>query len=212
MIRIGYIDEDKGWRNTFRQFLKDEFDIILFDINKDSDIDTLTDSIFNANLDMLVIDFRLDETGLVDFNADSLIEKIQERNLYFPLIILTSHEVDALDHISNANIVNGKDMLNGDAHKREILVHKIRKISADYQEEYGRSITRLKELIDKRNKGEALLPNEEDEFVELSTYMDKTSNAKERSSRTFYSADTNKKLDEIIAIAAEILKNIPKSE
>ncbi|RYE42239.1 MAG: hypothetical protein EOP48_23495 [Sphingobacteriales bacterium] len=58
-------------------------------------------------------------------DADKIVELIQERNLYYPLIILTSNETDALDHIENVNLINGKDMLSseGDNSKKDILKH-----------------------------------------------------------------------------------------
>lgn len=208
MYKIGYIDEDKGWRNTFRQYLKEDFEIILFDITADTEQDILVDQVFNQNLDMLVVDFRLDETGLVDFNADTLIDKIQERNLYFPIIILTSHELDALDHVSNANLVNGKDMLDGENPKVEILKQKILKITTDYKNTISESLSKLKELEAKR-QAEGLKPDEEDLYVDLNNYIDKTMSAKEHMSRSFYSESTNKKLDELIAKTQELLNKIP---
>jgi hypothetical protein len=208
MYKIGYIDEDKGWRNTFRQYLKDDFEIVLFDITEETTVETLVDDIFNQTIDMLVIDFRLDETGLVDFNADTLVDKIQERNLYYPLIILTSFESDALDHLENANLVNGKDMLSGDnTSKVAILKQKINKIASDYTSKVTDSITELEALEQKRvEKG--LEPDEEDKFVELNNYLDKTTSAKGRLSRTFYSEDTNKKLDDLISKTEQLLKQI----
>ncbi|WP_254526719.1 MULTISPECIES: hypothetical protein [unclassified Sphingobacterium] len=208
MYKIGYIDEDKGWRSTFRQYLKDDFEIVLFDINEETTVETLVDDVFNQAMDMLVIDFRLDETGLVDFNADTLVDKIQERNLYYPLIILTSFESDALDHLENANLVNGKDMLSGDnSSKVSILKQKISKIANDYISKMKETVLEL-EILEKRRVKNGLEPNEEDRFVELNNYLDKTTSAKGRLSRTFYSEDTNKKLDELICKTEQLLKQI----
>jgi hypothetical protein len=208
MYRIGYIDEDKGWRNTFRQYLKDDFEIVLFDITEETTVETLVDDIFNQAIDMLVIDFRLDETGLVDFNADILVDKIQGRNLYYPLIILTSFESDALDHLENANLVNGKDMLSGDStSKVSILKQKISKIAGDYTFKVSESVSEL-EILEKKRVETGLNPNEEDRFVELNNYLDKTTSAQGRLSRTFYSEDTNKKLDDLISKTEQLLKQI----
>ena len=209
--RIGYIDEDKGWRVTFRQYLKDEFEIVLFDIDEGTTLEGLVEDIFQQDVDMLVIDFRLDETGAVDFNADTLVQKIQERNLYYPLIILTSFESDALDHLENANIVNGKDLLSGDMDdKVPVLKHKIRKIADDYAAKMKTAYKTLGNLEKKRTE-EGLKPNEEDEFVEVNTFIDKATSSKGRLARSFYAVDTNKKLDELIAKTEEILKQIQKA-
>jgi hypothetical protein len=210
MHRIGYIDEDKGWRNIFRQYLKDEFEIVLFDIGEDTTLDTLVNEVFDQNVDMLVIDFRLDETGFVDFNADALIHKIHERNLYYPLIILTSYESDALDHLENANIVNGKDLLSGDMDdKVPILKQKIHKIANDYANKMKVAYSTL-ETLERKRVEEGLDPDEEDKFVEVNTFIDKSTSAKGRLARSFYSEDTNRRLSDLIAKTEEILKQIEK--
>jgi hypothetical protein len=210
MYRIGYIDEDNGWKNTFRQSLKDDFEIILFDIKDDSTVESLVAEIFDAKVDMIVLDFRLDETGLVEFNADALVDKILETNLYFPLIVLTSHEIDALEHLSNANIVNGKDMLEGDSPKVDILKHKINKLVIDYNTRITDSTTELKALEAKKEDS-GLQPAEEDRYVELNNFFDKLSDAKGHISRTFYSQDTNKRLDILIKKTEELINKLPKN-
>lgn len=207
MYRIGYIDEDKGWLNTFYQYLKDDFEIVLFDLTEETEIDNLVEDVFNNAIDLLVLDFRLDETGVVDFNADSLVEKIQERNLYYPLIVLTSHESDALDHLPDAHIVNGKDMLESDNSKIEILKHKISKVASDYKTKLIDSEGHLATLEDKRVTV-GLEPDEEDKYVELNNFLDKTTAAKGHLSRTFYSVDTNNKLDKLIQKTEELLNKI----
>jgi len=208
MVRIGYIDDDKAWRNTFWQFFKSDFDVVLFDINEKTDVDSLTDDIFEKDIDMLVIDFRLES---VDFNADALVDKIQERNLYYPMIVLTSYESEALDHLANANLVNGKDMLDGDNPKPDILKQKMLKIADDYKRKISKSEREL-EFLEKKRVKEGLIPNEEDIYVELNNFLDKTVAAKKHLSRTFYSEDTNKKLDDLIGKMEHLLNMIPGDE
>jgi len=212
MYRVGYIDEDKGWLNTFYQNFKSEFDVKLFEVNEETELDTLVTQIFDSAIDILVLDFRLDETGLVDFNADQIMDKIQERNLYYPLIVLTSHETDALDHLSDAHVVNGKDLLDMGDEKLLILKHKVSKIAGDYKKKIAEAEIELKTLEEKRFKG-GLLPNEEDRYVQLNSFLDKTIVAKGHLSRSFYSVDTNKRLDDLIEKTESLLRKLDdKSE
>lgn len=205
--RIGYIDEDEGQKNTFYNSLKDEFDVHLIDIAEGVTIESLTDEIFSSNLDMLVLDFRLDETGLVDFNAESLIDQIKRRNTFYPLIVLTSHQVDALNHVSDANLVNDKQqMLNNDL---DVLKQKLNKIAESYQRQKESSEEGLRRLEEILRKGE-LTPEQEDQYVELNSYLEKTMHGDSRISRTFFSQSTNRKLDELISKAEEVLKQISK--
>ncbi len=208
MYRLGYIDEDEGQRNNFYQFLKGDFEIKLFGITEETELDLLVEEIFQSGIDMLVLDFRLDETGLVDFNADSLVDKIQERNLYYPMVILTSHEEDAMDHISNANLINGKEEMLGS--KVQLFKQKLNKIVNSYQTTVSEAETEL-EVLENKRQNEGFDAKEEDRYVELNNYLDKTMAAKSRISRTFYSEDTNKKLDDLIEKTTEILSKIKEN-
>ena len=92
MLRIGYIDEDEAQQNSFYHALKEYFDVVIFEITKETNKANLVEDVFKSALDVLVLDFRLDENGLLDFNANEIIEEIQKRNLYYPLIVFTSDE------------------------------------------------------------------------------------------------------------------------
>lgn len=210
MYRLGYIDEDAGQRSSFYQFLKDDFDITLFEINDETDVDSLVEDVFQSGIDMLVLDFRLDEGEYLDFNADSIIEKIQERNLYYPLVILTSHELDALDHISNANLVNGKEEMLGP--KVDVFKQKLTKIIQVYQSQLSDAENTIKNLEFKRQSGTALTQPEEDQYVELNAFLEKTMSANSTISRTFYSEGTNKKLDDLIEKTEALLSKIEKKD
>lgn len=207
MYRVGYVDEDEGQSSSFYQFLKNDFNVVLFEITEETNIESLVDDIFNSGLDILVLDFRLDETGLVDFNADKIVEAIQERNLYYPLVILTSHEIDALDHLDNANLVNGKEEMLGS--KVEVFKQKLNKIASSYQNKIAETEVELAKLEDKRSSEDGLKPGEEDKYVTLNNFMDKTIAARGHISRSFYSENTNKKLDELISKTEELLNKIP---
>lgn len=211
--KIGYIDENEGWKSTFYHAFADDFEVILFDLNEKTTAESLVEEIFSQPLDMLVIDFLLDETGILDFNADKIVELIQNRNLYYPLIILTSNETDALDHIENVNLINGKDMLSSedDTSKKHILKHKFTKIIESYKLKLGASENKLSELEIKRNDI-GLSPTEEDKYVELNNYLDNISTSSGRISRSFYSEGTNNRLDDLIKKTQTMIELIEKEQ
>ncbi|KPM49516.1 hypothetical protein [Jiulongibacter sediminis] len=209
MLRVGYIDEDEGQRNSFHHLFKDEFEVILFEITEETNAENLVDEVLKSAIDVLVLDFRLDENGLVDFNADKLVEGIQAINLFYPLVVLTSHEVDALDHLENAHLVNGKDdMLDS---KIDIFKQKLRSIALDNKRKIESAEAELKKLEEKRING-GFDSKEEDRYVELSSFLDQTISAKGRVSRSFYSEHTNKKLDDLIGLAEQMLNKMPDQE
>lgn len=209
MLKIGYVDEDEGQRNSFYHFLKDDFEVVLIDITEDTNVENLVDEIIKSGLDVLVLDYMLSENGLVEFNAESLVDTIYEINKHYPLVILTSHETDALDQIANAHLINGKDDMLGQ--KLPIFKQKLTKIAIEYKNEIKNSEAELKDLENKRlSKG--LSAAEEDRYVELNSFLDMTVDSKGRVSRTFYSEETNKKLDNLIDLAEKMLKKLPDKE
>jgi hypothetical protein len=206
MLRIGYVDEDGGQRNSFYHYLKDEFEIILPEITEDTTVEKLVQDILGSGLDVLVLDYMLSENGLVDFNAESLVDRIYEINRYYPLVILTSHETDALDQIANAHLINGKDILDN---KLMIFKHKLNKISQDYKSEIQKSEKELLELENTRNSEAGLSAAQEDRYVELNSFLDSTIQHKGKVSRTFYSEETNSKLDNLIELTEQMIKKLP---
>lgn len=210
MYKLGYIDEDAGQRSSFYHFLKDDFEIVLFEMNETTTVESLIEDVFQSGIDMLVLDFRLDDSGDFDFNADTLIEEIQQRNLFYPLVILTSHELDALDHISNANLVNGKEEMLGT--KVGIFKQKLSKIIHAYKSKLSDAESEVQDLETKRQSEHGLSPVEEDRFVELNIFLEKTMYSKNSIPRSFYSIDTNKKLDDLIQQTKNLLSKIENKD
>src|SRR5579862_1071795 len=213
--KIGYVDENEGRKSTFYHAFKNDFDLEMFELGSDTTAEGLVEQIFAKRLDLLVIDFLLDETGDLDFNADEIVERIQEKNLYYPILILTSNETDALDHIENVNLINGKDMLSGElgdkGGKVPILIHKFTKIIEGYRTKLQDSEKALEDLEHIR-KEKRLSPKEEDRYVELNKYMDNVAAPKGRISRTFYAEDTNERLDQLIKKTQEMIELMGKEK
>jgi len=172
--KIGYVDGEIGFRSFFHQALKDEFEVKLFDITEDTPVNWLVEEIFTSNLDVLVFDFQLDD--VVDFNANQLIKVIQERNLYYPYIVLAAHVEDALDKLENVHLVNAKDQMEY-PDKLELFKQKLKKIASVYKDKVDGSFTELKKLEDKRISF-GLTPIEEDRYVDLNHFVDNTIGAK----------------------------------
>lgn len=201
--KVGYVDENEGQQLLFYHAFSSDFEVKTFEIPENLDPDELVEDIFQAKLDVLVLDFTLNDSGLVDFNSDTLIDKILSQNLHYPLVILTSNEIDALHHIDNANLVNGKDEMLND--KKHIFKEKLIKIASTYESDVAEALETLGVLEAKR-KTEGLDPDEEDDYVRVNNFLGETTDADSHISRTFFSEDTNKMLDEVIKIAEELLK------
>jgi len=208
MYKIGYIDEDKGWRNTFYQYFKEEFDIILFEIDNSTTVENLITRIYDENLDELIIDFRLDESGLVNFNGNAIVEKILVNNPHFPILMLTSYEQDAIDHVDNVNIINAKDILEGEKpEKVEVLKSKISSIIKNYYSKIGKSEKRIEELIEKRDNTHLQL-NEEEELTRLYVYLDEINPKDKTIPVNLLQPESITRLNEFVLQTKEILEHL----
>ncbi len=63
--KIAYIDEDDGWLNTFYQTFKSDFDILRIKADSTTTLKNIVDKIFKSEVDGIVTDYLLDETGEV---------------------------------------------------------------------------------------------------------------------------------------------------
>lgn len=204
MFKIGYIDEDKGWRNTFYQFFKNDFEIISFDINQDTKFENLIIEVENQKLDALIVDFLLDESGLVNFKGNKIVEKVLSKRPHFPILVYTSHEPDAITDMENVNIINEKDER---PEKVEVLKSKILSLINNYNLKVVKSECRVEELTSKRNK-EPLTLLEEEELSKLYIYLDEIYPDEKTIPANLLHNESITRLNEFVQQTSEILEQL----
>ena len=178
MIRLGYLDEDKGNRNTFFRVFKKDFEVIMLEDNsKLATVDMVLEEIENLRLDVLAVDFRLADKGWVSYNGDEVIRAIWNKRRYFPVFMLTSYVDSALEKMDNVFLVNDKDGLSDAA-----MVAQLKKQITSAVDTYHRLIEeknkRLKELVSIQKYGQ-ISDEEERELCRLNvemSYIDPKSN------------------------------------
>lgn len=170
--KIAYIDEDDGWLNTFYHTFKSDFEILKIKADANTTLKNIVETIFANQVDGIVTDYLLDETGEVDFNGNLIVDAIRDFKPYFPAIMLTAHEPQAISQTEDVNIINGKDILDGENEKRlEILRLKMKSNIDRYYSLIENTEARIKVLVRQRNDA-TLEPNEEEEFTKLFILMD----------------------------------------
>ena len=89
--KIGYIDEDdkqvKKYRKRFRDF---GIDIIGYEFQQDMSIEDLMAQVYQSEIDLLMIDYKLDESSKVSFNGEAVEREIYDKKPLFPHIIFTN--------------------------------------------------------------------------------------------------------------------------
>lgn len=207
MIRLGYLDEDKGNRNTFYRVFKKDFEVIMLDDNtRLNSADMVLDEIDRLELDVLAVDFRLADGGWVAFNGDEVVRVIWNRRRYFPVFMLTSYVNNALEKMDNVFLVNDKDCLsNNDS------ISLLKKQISSSVETYHRIIRekeeQLKQLVEKQKAGE-LTDKEEMDLLALNVEMNNIDPGSNPMSPDMMQTKSITDLHEMVDLARTLLKSI----
>lgn len=207
MIRLGYLDEDKGNRNTFFRVFKKDFEVIMLEDNsKLLSVDMVLAEIENLKLDVLAVDFRLADSGWVPFNGDEVVKAIWDKRRYFPVFMLTSYVNNALEKMENVFLVNDKDGLSDST-----MVVQLKKQISSSVDTYHRIIDeknkRLRELVEAQKSGQ-MNGEEEKELLKLNielNYMDPNSNPL---TPDMMQTSSVKELHELVDLTRNLVKSI----
>lgn len=208
--KIAYIDEDDGWLNTFYQTFKNDFDILKIKADASTTLDNIVSTVFEKGMDGIITDYLLDETGEVEFNGNQIVDAIRDYKPHFPALMLTAHEPQAISQTEDVNIINGKDILDGENEKRlAILKVKIKSNIDRYYELIANTQNRIEELTKKRNE-DALEANEEEELTKLFILIDELEPEGKEIPANLIKKEAITKLNTFVDQTREILDELKK--
>lgn len=208
MIRLGYLDENKGNRNTFYRIFKKDFEVVMLDdFEKVFTLDLLLKEIDKQEIQVLAVDYKLADSGVVQYDGDQVLEAINEHKRYFPVFMMTSYVDAAIHKVNNTFLVNDKDGLS-DPKIVELLKSQI----AGSVESYNRIVSgieqRTKELETKQNTG--LSKAEETELLNLHVELNKIDPISNPLSPDKMQTETIKDLRDAVALSEKILRSLRK--
>ena len=206
--KIGYIDEETQWVEKFKRDLKDDFEIIVFDLNADLSLIDIVKQIEEAELDCLLVDYELNEADIVQFNGNEIIEKIKEQYPYFPVFIITGkEEKDVLEQVEDGDIVRLKDELND---KRSILIQRIKLKIESYHRQIQEAEETVKKLVEKRNTEGGLSIPEEELLTEKYLFLEKINPSQQTLPDNLIQPESITKLNEFVSDTKQILEELKK--
>jgi len=210
MYKIGYIDEDDGWLNTFYQTFKMDFDILQVKVDSDSTVESITQVLFDESIDAIVTDYLLEEDANVSFNGNILVEAIRNDRPHFPIVMLTSHEPQAISHMDDVHIIYSKSILDGESEEElSLFKSKIKSSIDNYYTKKENSIRRIEELVTKRNM-EGLKLTEEEELSKLYILFDEFEPEGKGLPVNLMQKGSITKLNEFVQEAKKILEELKK--
>lgn len=208
MIRLGYLDEKKGNRNTFYRIFKKDFEVVMLDdFAKVFTIDLLFQEIEKQEIQVLAVDYKLSESGDVEYDGDQVLEAVNERKRYFPVFLMTSYVDAAIKRVNNTFLVNDKEGLSN-PETVELLKEQIIGAVESYQRVVTRIEQRAKELEAKQDSLEGLSESEEMELLNLHVELFKIDPAANPLSPDKLQTEALKDLRSAVKLSEEILKSL----
>ncbi len=210
MIRLGYLDENKGNRNTFNRIFKNDFEVVMLDdFAKVLTLDLLLEEIDKQEIQVLAVDYKLSEKGDVQYDGNQVLETINERKRYFPVFVMTSYVDAAIQKVNNTFLVNDKDGLN-DPKIVELLKNQIKGSVESYHRIVHEIEQRTKELEAKQDTAEGLTDVEENELLNLHVELSKIDPAANPLTPDKMRTEAVKDLRSVVLLSEEILESLNK--
>jgi hypothetical protein len=117
--RIGYIDEDPRQVAKYERHFRNYFDVVGYNITKGLTLKKLLRQVYDSDIDLLLIDYRMADSGIVTYNGDKVAKEYVKIKPGFPILIFTSHNRDAFHCVDNPNIIYEKG--NSNNHFVEVI-------------------------------------------------------------------------------------------
>ena len=201
-IRLIYLDEDTAWQSMAYHRLKDDFTLDIPE-TLPKKIEDIWSKIEEFAPQVIMIDYRLNESGTVSYTGDDVIKELHKHNKHLPMFIITSYEDYALITCEEAQIIRSKDILE----KTELL-DKLKNIITASVNNYNRRKVQAESII--RNIQEKIANGEEVSEVESGSRFDAELYLSELDLDNGVRADlltsrSNNTLDELLNIAQKII-------
>lgn len=211
--RIAYIDEDKGWINTFYQTFKNDFEILRIEVNPESSVESILSQLLASDLNAIVTDYLLEENAEVPFNGNKIVEEIKRIKPHFPIVMLTSFPTQAIGHTDDVHIIYNKNILSveNDREKEEldIFKSKIQSNISNYYKKIDDTNFKIEQLVEKRNN-DGLEISEEEELTKLYILFDELNPDGKDLPANLIHRDSISKLNEFVSETREILEELKK--
>lgn len=167
--RIGYIDEDvkqvKKYQRRFRAF---GIEIIGYEFHKGMTLEELMHQVYESDIDLLMIDYKLNETNLVTFNGEAVESEFYDKKPLFPHIIFTNKVEQAEPHVEDWKIIFDKDDIFSDEDEDEKKVQHfiitLFKSIEQYRSHVSKKKVIVSELLEKGER-EGLTASEKDLLI-----------------------------------------------
>jgi DNA-binding NtrC family response regulator len=201
--KIGYQDDKAGAQVSLYQKLYNDFDVFIFELQPGFMIDQVVSTIKNEKIDLMIIDYKLDDTGIVTFKGNDVLKCIQKWNPYYPLIIITSYQDEAIRSSDNISLINDKSIIDN----KDLFILRLHSMIERFYEKQEDAKSTIKKLAIKKNR-EGLSPAEEEEYYNLYRFLNDSSPEEKILPSDFLTPAKVSEIHDLLKTAKEILKQV----
>ena len=156
--KIGYIDEDPNQVKLYKRKLRVYgFEVIGYEFHKGMTIEELMEQVYSSNIDLLMIDFRLNESNVIPFNGDVVERYVYENKPLFPHIIFTNKVDQAEPDVDDLKLIFDKEIVFPEDEGNNLRTHHFIEVLTKSIEQYKTYINgkkeKISELLDKEEAG-----------------------------------------------------------
>jgi hypothetical protein len=207
---IAYVDESESWISSFYQTLKNDFKVIPILVDNKSTIDGIIYKVFDEKVDGVVTDYLLEEEGDVSFNGNNLVDSLKGRNPYFPVLMLTSYEPQAISHTEDVNIIYGKGLFDGESEEElAIFITKVKTNIERYYQRIEETKRDIDQLVSKKTS-EGLNLLEEEKLSKLLIMADELEPENKEIPSHFNTPESISQLTSFTMMTKQILDELKK--
>lgn len=155
---------------AYRNF-KDEFEVHIVEIDQfPKEVSGIWQTITEADADAVIVDYRLNESGVLPYTGESVLREIRKHNQYLPVFMVTSYEDNAIQECDEVQIIRGKNVLNT-AENLSKFKHLIKAAVERYQNKKAECEETILTLSRKIDKGESLTETENAAKFDAELYL-----------------------------------------
>ena len=214
--KIGYIDEDdkqvKKYRKRFREF---GIEIIGYEFQQGMSVEDLMEQVYQSEIDLLMSDYKLDESSKVSFNGEAVEREIYDKKPLFPHIIFTNRREDAEHFVDDWKIIFSKDQIpnkNDEDYNEDKTKHFITSLVKSIDQYKKRIKSRKNKISGFLLKGEkeGLNSSEQDTLIALQRELGVLDNTKKEVPEKEISLENLDDLEKTRKEAEEFLRSLIK--
>ena len=201
-IRLIYWDEEPSWQSQVHAALNEYFELIIPE-ELPLDLQSLWNTVLEYGAQAILVDYRLNGSGIVSYTGDEVIREIHKHNKHLPAFIITSFEENAIVECREAQIIRGKELITK-VDETSKLVNIITSGVNRYEIQKNSAEGVLIRLEDKLSKGISLSDSDELNKFEAEMYLaelDMDSGARNQ----MITIGFERNLIEMLALAREIV-------